>query len=131
MATLIQTQRKLTQWFKMLQQMLRFRLARKLFQVVFAAIVAIEFIIVIPSYSNYESSQMADYRELARVAASAALSHGSHGSPDLSQDLQNLIAADSRLVGASVVDTEGRVIASVVDQFIRQFTKPGSIAPRG
>jgi len=100
----------------MLLQMLRFRLARKLFQVVFATIVAIEFIIVIPSYSNYESSQMADYRELARVAASAALNHGSHGSPDLSQDLQNLIAADSRLVGASVVDTEGRVIASVGEQ---------------
>jgi len=92
--------------------MLHFRLARKLFLVVFTAIVVIELIIVIPSYSNYESSQLADYRELARVATAAALIHSSHGSPNLAQDLENLIAADSRLVGASVLDSSGRVIAS-------------------
>jgi PAS domain S-box-containing protein len=92
--------------------MLRFRLARKLFLVVFAAIVVIELIIVIPSYNNYESSQLAGYRELALVATAAALKHSSHDSPDLAQDLENLIAADSRLVGANVLDTSGRIIAS-------------------
>ena len=98
--------------------MLRFRLARKLFLVVFTAIVVIELIIVIPSYNNYESSQLKDYRELARVATSAALKHGTHGSPDLAQDLENLIAADLRLVGANVLDSSGRVIASAGEPVI-------------
>jgi PAS domain S-box-containing protein len=112
MTTLTQAQRKPTQWLKILRRMLRFRLARKLFLVVFIAIVVIELVIVIPSYNNYESSQLKDYRELARVATAAALKHGSHGSTDLAQDLENLIAADSRLVGANVLDSSGRVIAS-------------------
>ena len=51
---------------------MRFRLARRLFLVVFAAIVLIEFIIVIPSYHNYQSSLLSNYRELARIATSAA-----------------------------------------------------------
>jgi hypothetical protein len=48
MTTLTQAQRKPTQWLKILRRMLRFRLARKLFLVVFTAIVVIELIIVIP-----------------------------------------------------------------------------------
>jgi len=92
--------------------MLRFRLARKLFLVVFAAIVVIEFIIVIPSYGNYESSLQANYREVARIAASAVLTHHSHESSAIASDLENLIAADSRLVGASAIDTNGSTIAS-------------------
>ncbi|MGB5328426.1 MAG: hypothetical protein WBO58_09415, partial [Gammaproteobacteria bacterium] len=98
MAVLTQTRQKPAHWFKMLRQMLRFRLARKLFLVVFAAIVAIEFIIVFPSYNNLESSQLAAYRELARVATSASLTHHSHERLELAQDLENLIAADTRLV---------------------------------
>ena len=92
--------------------MLRFRLARKLFLVVFAAIVVIEFIIVIPSYSNFESSRLASYRELARIATSASLTHHSHESGASAQDLQNLISADARLLGASALDASGRAIAS-------------------
>ena len=92
--------------------MLRFRLARKLFLVVFAAIVVIEFIIVFPSYGNYESSLLANYREVARVAASAALTHHSHESMAIASDLENLIAADPRLVGASAFDASGNSIAS-------------------
>jgi len=113
MAVLTQTRQKPAHWFKMLRQMLRFRLARKLFLVVFAAIVVIEFIIVFPSYNNFESSQLANYRELARVAASASLTHHAHGSPALAQDLENLIAADTRLVGASAFNAMGQTIASV------------------
>ena len=112
MAELTQTRQHPVLWFKSLWQMLRFRLARKLFLVVFAAIVVIEFIIVIPSYSNFESSQLADYRELARIATSASLTHHSHDSQALAQDLENLISADSRLVGASALDASGRKIAS-------------------
>jgi PAS domain S-box-containing protein len=112
MAALTQTRRKPAPWFKTLWQMLRFRLARKLFLVVIAAIVVIEFIIVFPSYSNFESSQLAAYRELARIATSAALTHTSHESSALTHDLENLISADARLLGASVLDASGRKIAS-------------------
>jgi hypothetical protein len=72
MAVFTQTRPNPTNWLRKLRQMLRFRLARKLFLVVFAAIVVIEFIIVIPSYGNYESSLLANYREVARIAASAS-----------------------------------------------------------
>ena len=112
MAELTQTRQKPAFWFKALWQMLRFRLARKLFMVVFAAIVVIEFIIVIPSYSNFESSQLANYREIARIATSASLTHHSHESDALTQDLENLISADARLLGASALDASGRQIAS-------------------
>jgi PAS domain S-box-containing protein len=113
MAVLTQTRQKPAHWFKTLRQMLRFRLARKLFLVVFAAIVAIEFIIVFPSYNNFESSQLAAYRELARVATSASLTHHGHENSALARDLENLIAADNRLVGASAFDAMGQMIASV------------------
>ena len=112
MATLTQTQRSPTQWVKILQQMLRFRLARKLFLVVIAAIVVIELIIVFPSYRNFESSQLSDYRELARIAAAASLIHHSHAGPALVQDLENLIAIDARLTGVKALDTSGRMIAN-------------------
>jgi len=112
MAESTQTLQKPTSWFKALWQMLRFRLARKLFMVVFAAIVVIEFIIVIPSYSNFESSQLANYREIARIATSASLTHHSHEIDELPQDLEQLISADSRLLGASALDASGRQIAS-------------------
>ena len=92
--------------------MLRFRLARKLFLVVIAAIVVIEFIIVFPSYNNFESAQLHDYRELARVATSASLNHPSHKVSELSRDLENLIAVDPRLTGARALDSSGQTIAS-------------------
>ena len=112
MAELTQTRQKQAPWFKMLWQMLGFRLARKLFLVVFAAVIVIEFIIVFPSYNNYESSQLASYREIARVATSAALTHTSHDYSALSYGLENLISADARLSGASAIDASGRQIAS-------------------
>ncbi|MDH3633394.1 MAG: response regulator [Gammaproteobacteria bacterium] len=89
--------------------MLRFRLARRLFLVVFAAIILIEFIIVIPSYHSYKSSLFGNYRELARVAASAALTHHTHDSSAIATDLVNLIASDSRLVGAVALDNNANL----------------------
>ena len=59
----------------MLLQLPRFRLARRLFLVVFAAIVLIEVIIVFPSYSNFKAAQLADFEDRARIAASAALAN--------------------------------------------------------
>ncbi len=110
-----QTWRKRTPWLKNLRQMLRFRLARRLFLVVFAAIVLIEFIIVIPSYNNYQSSLLANYRELARIATSAALAHHSHISTAIANDLENLIATDPRLLGASALDVSGSPIVKAGD----------------
>jgi len=62
MADSTKTQHKSFQWLGKLGQMLHFRLARRLFLVVFAAIVLIEFIIVIPSYQNYQTSLLGNYR---------------------------------------------------------------------
>jgi PAS domain S-box-containing protein len=112
MAVFTQTRPNPSNWLRKLRQMLRFRLARKLFVVVFAAIVVIEFIIVVPSYGNYESSLLANYREVARVASSAALNHHSHEKASIASDLEHLIGADSRLVGASAYDSAGLQIAS-------------------
>ena len=91
--------------------MLHFRLARRLFLVVFAAIVVIELIIVIPSYRNYQSALLENYRGFARIAASAALTHHSHDSSAIETDLVNLIAADSRLIGAVALDNDGIPVA--------------------
>ncbi|MBT8436576.1 MAG: PAS domain S-box protein, partial [Gammaproteobacteria bacterium] len=113
MAVFTQTRPDPTNWFRKLRQMLHFRLARRLFLVVIAAIVVIEFIIVIPSYGNYESSLLANYREIARIAASAALTHHSHGGIEIESDLEKLIATDARLRGASALDTNGKLLASV------------------
>jgi len=112
MATPTRARHNPAQWIEILRQMLRFRLARKLFLVVIAAIVVIEIIIIFPSYRNFESAQLSDYRELARIATAASLTHHSHKGTALVQDLENLIAIDTRLVGAKVLDASGRVIAS-------------------
>ena len=112
MAVFTQPRSEPSNWLKKLRQMLRFRLARRLFLVVFAAIVVIEFIIVFPSYGNYESSLLANYREIARVAASAALTHHSHEGQAITSDLENLIASDSRLVGARANDANGKLVGS-------------------
>jgi PAS domain S-box-containing protein len=112
MAISNKARRNPAQWIEILRQMLRFRLARKLFLVVIAAIVVIEIIIIFPSYSNFKSAQLSDYRELARIATAASLTHHSHKGTALVQDLDNLIAIDTRLVGATVLDASGRVMAS-------------------
>ena len=103
--------------------MLRFRLARRLFLIVFAAIVVIEFIIVIPSYRSYQSSLLENYREFARIAASAALTHHSHNSLAIKSDLANLIAADSRLVGAVALDNNGNSIAKAGESIALMSTE--------
>jgi len=97
----------------MLRQMLRFRLARRLFLVVFAAIVAIEFVIVIPSYSNFKSAQMADFGESARVAASAALSNRMPDGIDLIDGMQRMMTADPKILGVSLLGADGQTIAEV------------------
>ncbi len=96
----------------MLRQMLRFRLARHLFFVVFAAIVLIEVIIFFPSYNNYKNSQLADYREHARVAAAAALAQRMPDGDQLALGLSRIQAADRHIVGVAVLDHEGEIVAA-------------------
>ncbi len=112
MAGSIQTNSSPGHWPSVLRQMLHFRLARRLFLIVFAAIVLIELIIVFPSYNNYKSSQLANYREFGRIAASAALKHPTHEHSSISQDLEGLISLDSRLLGVKAFDSAGLYIAS-------------------
>ena len=112
-ASLNQTHYKQMHWTTMLRQMLRFRLARRLFLVVFAAIIVIEFIIVFPSYNNFKDSRLNDYRELARVASIAALAHRMPDGAELNAGLERIMAADARILGASVLDQSGRFILEV------------------
>jgi len=95
----------------MLRQMLRFRLARRLFLVVFAAIVLIELIIVFPSYSNFKAAQLAEFEELARVAASAALANRMPDGNELVDGMERILTADPRIMGVGLLDARGQVLA--------------------
>ena len=97
----------------MLRQMLRFRLARRLFLVVFAAIVMIEFIIVFPSYNNFKAAQLAGFVELARVASSAALSNRMPDGNELVDGMERIVTADARILGVSLLDPNGQTLARV------------------
>ncbi len=98
-------------WLAVLRQMLRFRLARRLLVVVTGAIVLIELIIIFPSYDNFKESRLADYRERARVSATAALANRMPDGLELLAGLERVMAADSTVVGAKVFDPMGRVAA--------------------
>ncbi len=99
-------------WAEALRQMLSFRLARKLVLVVIAAIVVIEFIIVIPSYHNYKASRLADYREQARIAATASFDMRMPNEHELIDGLQRIMTAAPKIQGASAIDRNGRVVAT-------------------
>jgi PAS domain S-box-containing protein len=102
----------------MLRQMLRFRLARRLFLVVFGAIVMIELIIVFPSYSNFKDAQLADFEKLAQVAASAALSNRMPDGNELTDGLERILTveriltADSRILGVGLLDARGQLLTT-------------------
>ena len=89
-----QSPRRLSHWMTVLGQMLHFRLARKLFLVVIATIVLIEFIIVFPSYSNYRTNKLSEYREIARVATRSALSSAQLHPAEISERLSGIIQSD-------------------------------------
>jgi uncharacterized membrane protein affecting hemolysin expression len=96
-----------------LRRMLRFRLARRVFLVVFAAIVLIEFIIVFPSYNNFRDAQLADFEELARVAATAALANRMpDGADELIDSMERIVAADPRILGVSLLGPDRQVLAT-------------------
>ncbi|MDH3535103.1 MAG: response regulator [Gammaproteobacteria bacterium] len=100
-------------WATLLRQMLRFRLARRLFVVVFAAIVLIEFIIVFPSYNNFKQAQFDDFQELARVTTSAALTQEMPEAKELMNALKRIERSDPRIVGVSLSYASGQIVASV------------------
>ncbi len=103
--------RHLQNGLAVLRQMLRFRLARNLLVVVIGAIVLIELIIVFPSYDNFRESRLAEYRERARVAATAALANRMPDGLELLAGLERVMAADASVVGARVYDQQARVAA--------------------
>ena len=93
--------------------MLRFRLARRLFLVVFAAIVLIEIIIVIPSYNNFKAAQLADFETHAQVAASAALANRMPDGIELIDGMERMMTADPKILGVSLLGPDGQVINTV------------------
>jgi PAS domain S-box-containing protein len=95
-----------------LRRMLRFRLARRVFLVVFAAIVLIEFIIVFPSYNNFRDAQLADFEELARVAATAALANRMPDGAELIDSMERIVAADPRILGVSLLGPDRQILAT-------------------
>ena len=92
--------------------MVRFRRARRLILVVFGAILAIELAIVYPSYQNAKSERLANYLELARVATSVALSNRQNRELHADDRLALILAADARIIGASAIDSFGRIFAT-------------------
>ena len=99
-------------WITALRRMLRFRLARRVFLVVFAAIVLIEFIIVFPSYNNFRDAQLADFEEMARVAATAALANRMPDGAELIDGMERIVAADPRIMGVSLLGPDRQVLAT-------------------
>ena len=100
-------------WLKVLRQMVRHRLAWRMLLFVVAAIVCIEFVIVMPSYSNYKMDLMADTQKRARIAALAAVSPDVTESGQLQSALDRIMLADPDVVGIGLFDRIGVPIAQV------------------
>ncbi|MCP4874603.1 MAG: response regulator [Gammaproteobacteria bacterium] len=112
MVIVSQRRRNIADWLKMLSQMLRFRLARRLCLVVFIAIVLIELIIVFPSYNNYQTSQLDNYRELARIAASVSLTPHDHENQDIQMPEMDRFEA-TRIICEMDLETRNTPIAAI------------------
>lgn len=97
----------------MLRQMLRFRIARRLFWVVISAILIVEIIIVVPSYSNFKATMLQEYYDQARVAVIGVLSDRSLEDPELHAAMKRIMVADSSIVGITLVNDAGRRIGEL------------------
>ena len=100
----------------MLLQMPRFRLARRLFLVVFAAIVLIEIIIVFPSYRNFKAAQLANFADRAGIAASAALANRMPDGAELDSGMQRMMTADPDILGIALIGPDGKIFAGTGEQ---------------
>ncbi len=98
-------------WLKVLRQMVRHRLARNMLLFVVAAIICIEIIIVLPSYSNYETSLIADTQKRARIAALAAVSPDVTESQQLESALERIMLSDPDVIGVAAFDSQGQLIS--------------------
>jgi len=96
-----------------MRQLFRFRLARKLFLVVFISIVIIEFIIVIPSYNNFKGKQLSEFEELAHVTTTAAIGKKIPGAGNLIDAMNRIIDADPRIRGVSLLDSNNQIIKTL------------------
>ncbi len=99
-------------WLATLLEIWRFRLARRLFVVVFVAIIVIELVIIFPSYANFKQSQLGELDELAKIAVRATLSGQIHIADDLEAALNQALTADPRLKGIAIYDHQGSSIVS-------------------
>lgn len=90
------------------------RLGRLIAVSVFATIVAIELIILIPSYKN-RSAELFQQLENVGFAQVVALLNATHGGvdPNLLETTFNRIAAQSNLRGAAVYNLDGSLVAKI------------------
>ncbi|MDJ0778404.1 MAG: ATP-binding protein [Gammaproteobacteria bacterium] len=105
--------RESVNWLKVLRQMLRYRLARRMLLFVVAAITCIEIIIVLPSYSNYKNALISDTQKRARIAALAAVSPEMVEPAQLESALARIMLSDPDVVGVGAYDRDGNQIAQL------------------
>ena len=113
MTTTTASQRNLADWMSGLRQMLRFRLARRLFLVVFAAIVVIECIIVIPSYQNFKNDLLSGFYAQARTAVTGTLARQSLQGQQIDDAMKRIMFANTDIVGVSLLSKSGRRIGNL------------------
>lgn len=99
-------------WINYLPEMWRFRLARRLFFVVVMAIVAIELVIIFPSYANFKTARFNDLDKLANIVVRATLHSQFHAGKQLEHQLDNVLQTDPRISGIAIFNTQGQMIAS-------------------
>ncbi len=114
-------------WLKVVHQMLRYRLARRMLLFVVAAIICIEVIIILPSYSNYKTALISDTQKRARIAALAALSPETVEADQVVSALERIMLSDPDVVGISAYDRAGQQIAQLGE--IPSY-RPGTPATR-
>ncbi|NNE63510.1 MAG: PAS domain S-box protein, partial [Gammaproteobacteria bacterium] len=106
----------------------QFRLGRRLFVVVFMAIIVVELAIIFPSYANFKKALLHDFESLANTAVSAALYGQEQGFRRSTgeQHLRHLLQADPKLTGIELIDRQGRTIAGVGEPIQRASKQIGS-----
>jgi len=95
-----------------LLDMWRLRLARRLFIVVILAIIAIELIIIFPSYTNFKHSSLNDLEQLATSVIKTALTNSTMEGELTEKRLHNILQADSKIKGITLLDQHGAIIAN-------------------
>lgn len=97
------------------------QLAFKLLILVFASIVIVEIVIIVPSYSNFKMSLLKDHREVALAAVRASMVPRDSENYRLQERLSTILEARPSHVGVRAISETGKSLAAVEETPI---TKP-------